>query len=190
MCFQQVLEKAEAISDPFEQAFFAMVQLPYLQPFEDVNKRVSRLAANIPLFRRNLCPLSFIDVPKEEYVNSLIGVYELRKVEYLRDVFVWAYKRSAERYAAVRESLGEPAPFRLKYRKLIGETVQEVVEKSMSKDRSAKAIEARADKGVEVGDRSRFIGTIESELSSLHIGNIARYRLAPRQFESWKKTWE
>ncbi|MFV1998579.1 MAG: Fic family protein [Acidiferrobacterales bacterium] len=40
-CFQQVLDTAAAITDPFEQAFFAMVHLPYLQPFDDVNKRVS-----------------------------------------------------------------------------------------------------------------------------------------------------
>ena len=35
-----------------------MVHLPYLQPFEDVDKRVSRLAANIPLIQADLCPLS------------------------------------------------------------------------------------------------------------------------------------
>lgn len=44
-CFQQVLDTAASISDPFEQAFFVMVHLPYLQPFEDVNKRVSQPAA-------------------------------------------------------------------------------------------------------------------------------------------------
>jgi Fic family protein len=33
-----------------------MVYLPYQQPFEDVNKRVARLAANIPLIRHNLSP--------------------------------------------------------------------------------------------------------------------------------------
>jgi len=65
--FDTVLHKAAAIRDPFEQSFFALVQLPYLQPFDDVNKRVSRLAANIPLVRENLCPLSFVDVPKQIY---------------------------------------------------------------------------------------------------------------------------
>jgi Fic family protein len=54
------MDTAAAIRDPFEQAFFAMVHLPYLQPFVDVNKRVSRLAANIPLIQHNLCPLSFV----------------------------------------------------------------------------------------------------------------------------------
>jgi hypothetical protein len=54
--FDQILATAAAIRDPFEQAFFVMVQLPYLQPFDDVNKRLSRLAANIPLIKRNLTP--------------------------------------------------------------------------------------------------------------------------------------
>lgn len=40
-----------------------MVQLPYLQPFDEVNKRVSRLAANIPFVKANLLPLTFTDVP-------------------------------------------------------------------------------------------------------------------------------
>ena len=43
--FAQLLAKATAINDPFEQALFLMVQLPYLQPFIDVNKRTSRVAA-------------------------------------------------------------------------------------------------------------------------------------------------
>lgn len=60
-CFLAILEKGRIISNPFEQAFFLMVHLPYLQPFEDVNKRVSRLAVNIPLIRSNLCPLSFVN---------------------------------------------------------------------------------------------------------------------------------
>lgn len=64
--FDLFLRKAGKIKDPFEQAFFAMVHLPYLQPFEDVNKRVSRLVANIPFIRLNLCPLSFVDVPQRD----------------------------------------------------------------------------------------------------------------------------
>jgi Fic family protein len=47
--FRLILAKTDAIKDPFEQAFFLMIQIPYLQPFEDVNKRISRLGANIPL---------------------------------------------------------------------------------------------------------------------------------------------
>lgn len=53
-----------------------MVHLPYLQPFEDVNKRVSRLAANIPLIKHNLCPLSFVDVPQQAYISAMLAVHE------------------------------------------------------------------------------------------------------------------
>jgi hypothetical protein len=131
-CFQQVIDTAAAIRNPFEQAFFAMVHLPYLQAFEDVNKRVSRLAANIPLIRQNLSPLSFIDVPERAYVEGLMGVYELNRIDLLRDVFVWAYERSSQRYVAVRQSLGEPDKFRLKFRNELTDVVGEIVRGRLS----------------------------------------------------------
>jgi hypothetical protein len=46
--------------------------------------------------RNNLCPLSFIDVPKRAYVEGTLGVYELNRIELLRDVFVWGYERSVK----------------------------------------------------------------------------------------------
>ena len=113
--FDQVLAAAARIEDLFEQAFFSMVQLPYLQPFDDVNKRVSRLAANIPLIKANLSPLSFDDVPRDLYTEAILGVYERKRTELLRDVFLWAYGRSAARYGAVRQSLGDPDPFRMRH---------------------------------------------------------------------------
>ena len=79
-CFDQILATAAAINDPYEQSFFSMVQLPYLQPFDDVNKRVSRLAANIPFIRQNLSPLSFIDVPPAIYAQAMLAVYRLEAV--------------------------------------------------------------------------------------------------------------
>jgi Fic family protein len=64
--FREMLDRASRINDPFEQSFFALVHIPYLQPFDDVNKRVSRLAANIPLLKQNFCPLTFLGVPQRE----------------------------------------------------------------------------------------------------------------------------
>jgi hypothetical protein len=188
-CFQQILDTATAITDPFEQGFFVMVHLPYLQPFEDVNKRVSRLAANIPLIRQNLSPLSFIDVPQRAYIDGLLGVYELNRVELLRDVFVWAYERSSARYAAVRQSLGEPDPFRLRYRSVMIEIVAEVVRGGMNKKDAAAFIKRHAAEHVLAEDRARFIEVVEAELTSLHEGNIARYRLRPSEYQAWHQTW-
>lgn len=187
-CFHQVLDTAASIAEPFEQAFFLMVHLPYLQPFEDVNKRVSRLAANIPLIRHNLCPLSFVDVDQQTYIHAVMGVYELNRVELLRDVFVWAYKRSSARYSAVRQSLGEPDPFRLRYRQALAETVAQVVRAGMSRNQAIAYIHVQANT-VDKLDRSRFVEVVETEVMSLHEGNIARYRLRPSEYTAWRERW-
>jgi hypothetical protein len=188
--FTQILEKASAIDDPFEQSFFAMVQLPYLQPFEDVNKRVSRLAANIPLIRRNLAPLSFVDVPERDYIDSILGVYELKRVELFRDVFVWAYERSSARYAAVRQSIGEPDRFRLTHRELLHDVVAEVVRGGMDKTNAIAFIRRETASKLPPGDIKRFVELAETELLSLHEGNFARYRLRPSEYQSWRAKWQ
>lgn len=188
--FQQILDTADAITDPFEQSFFVMVQLPYLQPFLDVNKRVSRLAANIPLIRGNLCPLSFVDVPEQAYVSGLLGVYELNRIELLREVFIWAYERSSSLYSATRQELGEPDLFRLKYRNLIILTMGEIIRGRMDKHAAVTAIKQRAFETVPPDDQAKFMEVIETELMSLHKGNIARFKLKPTDYDAWLETWK
>lgn len=182
--FDQVLAKAAAIEDAFEQAFFVMVHLPYLQPFDDVNKRVSRLAANIPFIKHNLAPLSFIDVPERDYVDGLLGIYELQRVELARDVFTWAYERSCQRYTVIRDALPQPDPLRLRNREQLTEVVSTVVRDDASID--DQRIRALASPIVEAGDLDDFVAMVISELSGLHDGNIARYRLRLSEFRAWQ----
>ena len=183
-CFQQIMDTAAAIRNPFEQAFFAMVHLPYLQPFEDVNKRVSRLAANIPLIRQNLSPLSFIDVPERAYVEGLLGVYELKRVNLLRDVFVWAYERSAQRYVAVRQSLGEPDKFRLRFRNELIEVVGDIVRQKLSP--TVEEVTKAASRRVPKENLDDFVRMTTKELQNLHEGNFARLRLRPSEYHAWR----
>ena len=188
-CFDRVLATASAIVDPFEQAFFVMVQLPYLQPFDDVNRRVSRLAANIPLIKENLSPLSFEDLSRELYAESVLGVYELNRMELLRDVFIWAYKRSAARYVAVQQSLGEPDPFRMRHRTSLREVVSEVVRGRMDKKQATLHVGVWSREHVDLQERERFREVAERELLGLHEGNFARYRIRPSEFEAWQQSW-
>lgn len=189
-CFDTVLTTASAITDPFEQAFFVMVQLPYLQPFIDVNKRVSRLALNLPLIKNNLAPLSFIAVPDSTYTHALLGVYELRKIELLKDVFLWAYEKSSARYVAVRQTLGEPDPFRLRHRANLRDVVADVIRQTLDQIAASKFISAWAQDNIEADERAQFIEVIETELLSLHEGNFARYGVRPSEFISWQNTWQ
>ena len=183
-CFMQLLDKAAAIPDPFEQAFFLMVQLPYLQPFEDVNKRVSRIGANIPLFKHNLCPLSFIDVPEHAYIEGTLGVYELNQIELLRDVFIWAYERSCQRYLAIAQTMVEPNPLKIKYREALIQAVQTVV-KGLRQPSPAVIAEVAQDHAAQA-DQAAFREMLTAALQQLHEGSIARYRLRRSAYIAWQ----
>jgi Fic family protein len=187
--FNVMLEKAAQINNPFEQTFFIMVHLPYLQPFDDVNKRVSRLAANIPLNLHNLAPLSFVDVPNELYIQGLLAVYELNRVELLKDIFIWAYGRSSLRYAAIRQTLGEPNAFHMKYRDAIRSLISDIVSHALPRKEANAAIKTKAIQ-VPEKDQAKFIEAVETELLSIHEGNFARYRVRPAEFKRWKEAWE
>jgi len=58
-----------------------------------MNKRVSRLAANLPMIRENLVPVSFVGVPRALYVKALLAVYELEDHRLLKELFIRAYGR-------------------------------------------------------------------------------------------------
>lgn len=183
--FGIVIDMAAEIDDSFEQAFFLMVHLPYLQPFLDVNKRVSRLAANIPLIRHNLCPLSFIDVPQQAYVDGMIGVYELNRVELLRDVFVWAYERSCQQYVAVRQQLVPPDTFRLRYRTEMSAAVRAIVQRA--RPASEGEIRNVVPANLADNDLERFVALVLEEFKAMHAGNAIRFGLRPLEFEAWRE---
>ena len=182
--FHMILDKATAIDDPFEQAFFIMVHIPYLQPFVDVNKRVSRLGANIPLIRHNLCPLSFIDVPERAYVDGTLGVYELKRFDLLRDVFVWAYERSCQRYMAIRDTAAEPDPLRLRYREELITAVAEIVRNQQPPiETTVRAVVAPLVPGEDLNHITAFA---LADLRDLHEGNVSRYRLRLSEYRAWQ----
>lgn len=179
-----LLSKATDIRDPFEQSFFMMVHLPYLQPFADVNKRTSRLAANLPLFRANLCPLTFLDVPEQAYSRATLGVYEMARVELLRDLYMWAYERSTQEYQAIKQDLAEPDPLRLAWRELIKQTIREVV--LQPKLDPLSCIQKSVAQHIPLHDQMDVQALIVEELRRLHEGVLARYGLRPSEFAAWK----
>jgi Fic family protein len=187
--FNTILVKAGKIRDPFEQAFFAMVHLPYLQPFLDGNKRVSRLAANIPLFRRNLAPLSFVDVPEADYTDGMLAIYELNDTTILREVFLQAYRRSAKRYTVIRGAMGDPDSFRVRYRQAITEQVAEIIRARCGRSDAVAHLRRWVEESVVEDDRKRFVAAAEETLAGIHEGNFARYRIRPSEFEAWKEVW-
>lgn len=188
--FHIFIKKFNLIKDPFEQSFFSLVHLAYLQPFEDVNKRTSRLVANIPLIKQNLKPLSFVDVTQKDYTSSLLGVYEKNDMSLLRNLYVLAYKKSALRYSAIQQSTGEPNLFKIKYRKEIQDIIQHIILNKTTRDLTVPTIKKlMATLNLNHNDASQLFQLIENEIINLHDGNIARFKIRPSEYAAWKKNY-
>jgi hypothetical protein len=186
-CFDLFVEKLNAIEDPFEQSIFSIIHLSYMQAFEDVNKRTARLVANVPLIKANLKPLSFTDVDQAAYVGALLGVYEKTDVSLIRDLYIWAYNRSAQRYTAVQQSLGEPNLLKLKFRDAIREIVRSIILDKVAGEGVVQRIrDLIEEQSVPETDREALFNLIENEIISLHEGNVARYGVRPSEFQAWK----
>ena len=93
-----LIAKACLIANPVEAAFFLWVNLGYLQPFDEGNKPISRLSANIPLLLGNCAPLSFIGVDWQEYMEAMLDVQENNDVGLAVKLFNETYRRSIQKY--------------------------------------------------------------------------------------------
>jgi Fic family protein len=186
-CFELFIEKFNAIKDPFEQSLFSLIHLSYLQAFEDVNKRTARLVANIPLIKANLKPLSFFDVSQDVYIKALLGVYEKTNVNLIRDLYVWAYTRSSQRYSAIQLALGEPNLLKLKYRNVIINIIRTIILEKIDGAHVVPKIQSLLQaENLSQSEQSELFKVIETEISSLHDGNIARFKIRPSEFQAWK----
>lgn len=186
-CLDLFIEKVNEISDPFEQSLFSIVHLSYLQAFEDVNKRTGRLVANIPLIRKNLKPLSFTEVQQAAYVPALLGVYERNDISLIRDLYVWAYTRSAQKYTAIQQSMGEPNVLKLKYRTENNEIVRSIILEQIPGSQLVQRIKESIHNKIPKADRVAVFDLIENEFLNLHEGNIARFKVLPSKYQTWKE---
>jgi len=174
-----IISKAQYIKNPVEAAFFLWVNLAYLQPFEDGNKRTSRLAANIPLMLYNCAPLAFLDVEPRAYAKAMIGIYELRDLGIATELFAWTYRRSIRKYAVILDAMGAPDVFRVRHREHLSEAVQRIV-------RNGRPLaEATADLDVKADELDAFRAMLEAELNGLTPYNCARYRITLSEAQDW-----
>ena len=174
-----IVDKVRHIHNPVEAAFFLWVNLAYLQPFADGNKRTSRLSANMPLMLNNCAPLSFLDVERSDYATAMLGVYEQRNVAAAVDLFEFIYSRSIQKYSVLRASLSAPDPIRIKYRQTLNELMQFVVFYGKTLDASF------ADVHFDAADSAALRGIADTELDQLESYNCARYNLSRAMTQIW-----
>ena len=174
-----IIGKAQHIKNPVEAAFFLWVNLAYLQPFEDGNKRTSRLAANIPLMLYNSAPLAFLDIDPRDYAKAMLGVYELLDVTIAVELFAWTYRRSISKYQVILEAMGSPDTFRVRHRENLSEAVQRIVREGQLLQ------QVTSDIGVPAEEMDAFRAMLEAELNALAPYNCARYRITFGGAQAW-----
>ena len=182
--FELILQKAKKIQDPFEQSFFLLVHLSYLQAFEDVNKRTSRLSCNIPFIKKNLCPLTFTDVTRDDYTAALLAIYENNDIEPMLELFSWAYARSCQQYGVVKKSLGEIDAFRIQYRQQRKAVMGKIVKQGLHGNKAEELITTYCQKQ-QIEEVDKFTAMTLADLSSLHAGAIIGLGITEQQLITW-----
>ena len=181
-----ILRKAHKIKDPFEQSFFLLMHLSYLQAFEDVNKRTARLTCNIPFIKMNLCPLSFVDVKKEDYIRSLLYFYETGNFEPALELFQFAYMRSCEKYVVVKKSIGQIDTYRVKYRKERKEILGEIIRGGLIGSDIELALDAYCT-AHKIENEDKFISIALTELNNIHSGAVIGLGVTEGMLLTWLK---
>lgn len=176
---KSIIDKVCHIRNPVEAAFFLWVNLAYLQPFADGNKRTSRLSANMPLMLHNCAPLSFLDVERTDYATAMLGVYEQRNVTAAVELFEFIYRRSIQKYSVLRASLSVPDPLRARYRQALNELMQFIV------FYGRKLEDAFLEVSVDAADLASLRVIANTELDCLEQYNCARYQLARGMTQRW-----
>ena len=180
---RSVAEKAGAIADPFEQSLFLLVHVTYLQAFADVNKRTARLCANLPLLRRNLVPLSFNAVDRDQYATAVISIYELKELRPMAELYAASYLRTCAQYDATVEASGFDA-VRVRYREQRRRAVAEIVAQVAVDEALAERIRTAAAE-VPAQDRQAFEEDLREDLAALSPARIAGLGVSGRQLDVW-----
>ncbi len=162
---EKISEKALKIINPFEQSLFLLSHLAYLQAFIDVNKRTSRLAANIPLIKGNWTPLSFNDVSKDEYLSAMISIYELNEPAPLSMLYVQSYLRTVEQYKTISDSINFDE-IRVRYRTERRALLREIILNNPSAKKLALLIKTSSEQ-IPEGARNNFLEDLQEDLDSL-----------------------
>jgi hypothetical protein len=70
---------------------------------------------------------------------------------------------------------------------MVTDTVMRAIPGVIDKNTAAAFIKQQAEKTIPLKNHSGFLETVETEIMSLHKGNIAHYRLRPLQYLAWRK---
>lgn len=181
---KKICDKACDIINPYEQSLFLLIHIAYLQAFIDVNKRTSRLSANIPLISNNLVPLSFNDVVNDDYTAAIISVYELKNTRPIAELFCFSYLRTCLQYDATVESLGFDE-IRVRYRQQRRDLVRQIIINKITGDSINHHISHYCETNIPAHDMTSFEASVVDELKEITPQRIAGMGVSTADLNQW-----
>lgn len=181
---ERITKKAALIKDPFEQSLFLLIHITYLQAFSDVNKRTARLSANIPLIQKNLVPLSFNDVEKEDYTSAIIAIYELQDIHPLLDLYIFSYMRTCAMYDSTIKAMGVDE-IRVRYRYQRRALIRDVILKKLVGPAINAHIYDYSSIVIGEKDHASFLEDVLEDLKEIDLSRIAGLGITPDQLNAW-----
>jgi hypothetical protein len=174
--FRILVEKAAAIKDAYEQALFLLVHIPYVQPFTDCNKRLSRLVCNVPLLSKGCIPVSWTEVNQRDYTDSLMCIYEHNSTFGMADVFTSACCRSIERMV-LHDGMRTPSRMEISHAQQIAQAIRNRI---LLGDTSLPS-------GVSPREAPEFEQIVSSTLDSIRVNEMAAapFRLPMKEVQRW-----
>lgn len=95
---QRACDLAGHTKNIFEKAILMMLLIAYIQPFEDGNKRTSRLVGNAVLLSNKACPLSYRSIDEGEYKKAVLLFYEQNNLSHFKKLFIDQFEFATQTY--------------------------------------------------------------------------------------------
>lgn len=95
---EQLGRAVSRMPTPYAKALLVLLGIGYVQPFNDGNKRTSRLAANAILLAHSCAPLSYRSIDENEYREAMLVFYELNSILPFKKIFISQYVFAAKHY--------------------------------------------------------------------------------------------
>ena len=84
----EMIRAMRRMNEPYSKALLMIAGISYIQPFEDGNKRTSRLCGNAVLMAAGCAPLSYRNISEISYREAMLTFYEKNTILPLRNMFI------------------------------------------------------------------------------------------------------
>lgn len=82
----------------FDKALLVLLLISYIQPFNDGNKRTSRIVSNAILMVNDCCPISFRTVDSIDYKKAMLIFYEQNNISAFKHIFISQFEFAVNTY--------------------------------------------------------------------------------------------